>query len=275
MTVYPMTVSPGYFAALGMAIRNGRTFGDFEGEQPVAVIPQSIALKLWPGESALDRTLESQGGESYRVVGVVSDAGYGLSRGGSMPFLYRSSDQHYAPNATVLVRSDANRGSLARTVRAELRAIDHDLPPSSFSSIAEMLYRLRYLPRSLAILGSAFGLITAIVTAIGIYARFTSLVAQELPEHGVRLAIGATPSRMMWAVVLNGLRISGLGILLGGVGGLAGARVLTSLVPAVSMPGTLVALAIAAGIATVSVVATWFPARRAAAADPVTAIRGA
>jgi putative ABC transport system permease protein len=270
------TVTPGYFETLGVRLLEGRAFSELDGPNSprVAVIGQALARRLFPEGSALGKRIGSPDGRSWRqIVGVVSDVGLpgSLDRPTSPFQLYRSLAQEPSDWITILLRGPSAEG-LATSLRRAVSELDPDLPVT-------LVPARTLVDRALAnfaligwvLLGFAgLGLLLA---ALGIYGTFSVFVVQRTGEIGVRVALGAQTTDILWMVLGRGLRLATIGVALGLVGALALARVLGSLLAELPAPHPPALVAVAASLLAVALLACWLPARRAAALDPANALR--
>jgi predicted permease len=282
-------VTPDYFRALGLALREGRGFTeqDDEGSLPVAVINETMARSFWPGESALGKRFKTGAPDSPQpwltVVGVVEDVRQMASDEpvkAEMYVNYRQAARHFqAPGfysfapRDLVVRTSVPPASVAPAVREAVREVDPYQPVSSVRTLEEVLGRDTAQRRVGVILLAAFAGLALLLAALGIYGVLAFFVVQHTPEIGVRMALGASPSDMLRMVVGRGMRLA-----LAGVGlGLAASLVLTRLIESqlfgvsATDPYTFAGLALL--LALVALLACLIPARRATKVDPMVALR--
>ncbi|HEX8149358.1 MAG TPA: ABC transporter permease [Pyrinomonadaceae bacterium] len=282
-------VSPDYFRALGLAVREGRglTEQDDEGAPPVAVVNETMARSFWPGETAVGRRFKVGAPESPQpwltVVGVVQDVRQMASDEpvkAEMYVHYRQAMRHFpspgfasfAPRDLV-VRTSVAPTSIVPAVREAVRELDASQPVSSVRTLEEVLGRDTAQRRVGVILLAAFAGLALLLAALGIYGVLAFFVVQHTPEIGVRMALGASPGDMLLMVVGRGMKLA-----LAGVGvGLAAALVLTRLIESqlfgvsATDPFTFAGLALL--LAAVALLACLVPARRATKVDPMVALR--
>jgi len=266
-------VSDRYFAVTGIALVAGRAFSmeDRPGRPPVAIVNQEMARRYWgSAERALGARF-SLAGESLQIVGVAADTLRG-DREGVNPEAYLSSRQRPAKAAVLMIRSTDPAGSAAM-VRAQIRALDADVPVSGMRPLHDALDEDLSSGKVLGSLFVAFAVLALVLAASGLYAVVSYSASQRVKEIGVRVALGALPSditRMM-------LRQTGLLVAIGLGLGLAGGRLLamgaTSLLYRVSPsdPATYTGVAVILGA--IALLASYVPVRRAIAVDPVRALR--
>jgi putative ABC transport system permease protein len=269
-------VGPDYFKTFDIPIRRGRAFraSDVEGAEPVVVISETLAKRLWPNEDALGKHLVQTINQSiWTVVGVARDTHLRELRNGG-PIVYFNGDQ-VQPfwNGFVAVRTSAPLASMMPA----LRRASHDANPNLLlwdaQTMDDLLADPMSQPRLSALLLSAFSAVALLLSAIGLYAVMTSIVRQQTRDIGVRLALGATAADVKRLVLSDALRVVVFGAALGIVGAAIGGRLLASQLYGVSwidpmsLAATSTILLAAAGIA------AFLPAHRAARIDPVQALR--
>ena len=281
-------VSPDYFRALGVALREGRGLEerDDEGSLPVAVINETMARSFWPGETAVGKRFKVGLPDSPQpwlmVVGVVEDVRQMASDEPVKAEMYvpyrqavvywKAGNNWFAPRDLV-VRTSVEPKSLAPAVREAVKEVDPYQPVSGVLTLEEVL-RLDTAQRRVGmILLAAFAGLALLLAALGIYGVLAFFVVQHTPEIGVRMALGASPGDMLRMVVGRGMRLA-----LAGVGvGLAAAFALTRLIESqlfgVSASDPLTFAGLALLLAAVALLACLIPARRATKVDPMVALR--
>ncbi len=278
-------VAPGYFEALSVPVVEGRTFevADVEESRKVAVISEPLARRLWPDQSAVGKRLQPGLGdlEWLTVVGVVGGTrDVGLDRPPIEAVYYPvntalEGDGWWVPRGLSLtLRTAGDPLALAGAVRAEVRALDPEIPLARMRTmervVADSGARTAF---TMALMVLAGGLALALA-AIGLYGVVAYGVGQRTREIGVRMALGASGGRVAGMVVRQGLTVAAAGVVLGWGAALVATRWMSSLllfeVGAVDA-ATYAATALA--LAGVAAAASWLPARRAAAVDPQIALK--
>jgi len=263
-------VDQNYFRTLGMALRQGRDFtaDEVANTSPVVVISQALAERLWPGKDPIGRRFAPPGSDKYwmKVVGVVNH----LS--GSERF------QAYRPRGglegfTLLIRSSHTPQALAPILRQTMASLDRNLPVMEIQSAQHFLDVVSANDRAILWLVGGFGSLGMLLAAVGIYGVTAYVVSQRTNEFGIRLALGAQPTIVLWLVLRNGLRVSLLGALLGMAGAYALMRLLGALQSGLDPADWAATAATAVLLVTVALLACWLPARRATKTDPMTALR--
>lgn len=280
-SAYTSRAGPGYFAAMGIAVSEGRPFeaGDAEasGDAPGVVVSRGLADDLWPRGSAVGRTLVyGSGDDPVRAVvrGVVDDVYYDGVTGAPRPHVYRILEGTTTRRRFLTIRTEAGveAATLTGPVRDLFRAVDPELPLTLRSMPDIVMESTGVWALGSGFLG-AFGLVALGLAALGIYGLITFTVQRRTREMGLRLALGADAARLQASIVADGLRLTSVGLVLGlllavGAGAaLAGALLGVGPADPVSLGGA------AAVFALVATAASWLPARRAARVDPVRVLR--
>lgn len=270
-------VGPDYFATLGLPLVRGRgpSGSDRAGAPPVAVVNETFARRYWPGQDPVGRRLSLSGdqGPFLEVVGVARDAKYRTLGEEPLPFVYTALLQEETADATLLVRTDGDPSALAPSLKAALRGFDPRLPVFDLRTLRSSL-GLALLPARLAgAVAGAAGTLALLLSAIGIYGITAWSVARRTREVGLRMALGARPGDVLRMMVRQGLRLTLTGLALGGAATLALGRLLRGWLYGVGPADPPALLGAAALLGSVALAACWLPARRAARADPVAALR--
>jgi predicted permease len=276
--------TPGYFRAMGIRLLEGRGFepSDDEGTEPVSVIGEGLARRMWPGESPLGRRLRTHGLAARddseppwaTVVGVVEDVRYReLHR--SRLNLYLSYRQVVpSPGSlTFLVRSDAEPTLLAGALTGALHALDREEPVDGIDSMEEVVREAQAPWRFASVLLSSFAVLATTLTALGVFAVLSRSVSERRRELGVRMAIGARVNQIYRLVVGRAFRWSLLGVAIGMPFAWLAAGFLESLLFEVERADLVVLSGVPAFVLAVGAVAAFVPARRAAATDPSEVLR--
>jgi predicted permease len=268
-------VSPGYFTAVRLPVLAGRRFDAHDGPAslPVVMINQRMAGQLWPGESPLGRRIKLGPADSLpwlTVVGVVGDVS---NRDETRNYAYVPAVQATGPTATLLLRTQGESSRLAPAVRSAVRAVDADIPVLDLETIARRQH-VNYLPYEVYAIGmGAFAGFAILLAAVGLYGVIAYNTAQRTKEIGVRMALGAEAKHVVALIAAQGGRLIVLGIVAGVAGSAALLRVLRGLLFGASPVDVPVFAAVSFILAMIAFVATWLPARRAAAVSPLEALR--
>jgi putative ABC transport system permease protein len=271
-------VSDGYLQAMGIRLLAGRAFSaeDTQSSQPVAVINETLARTLWPGQNALGQIVMGQGtgGPGRQVVGIVSDVRHRALEQNSGCELYFPVSQWDESGAEYLViRTQLPPAAIASTIRTALHPIAPELSTNEFKTLQELVDKAVSPRRFVVLLLAGFSAFALILAALGIYAVISYSVSQRSAELGIRMALGASPSELRARIMLQTLRLAGLGMLIGGITSWILARTLNSLLFGVTVTdpptfaGMLIALAAVAGLA------GYLPSLRVSRIDPMAALR--
>jgi predicted permease len=267
---------PEYFRTMGIPLVRGRGFveADRADAPQVAVVSQSLARRLWPGEDPVGKRLRVPGVTPVQwitVVGLAGDTHYRKLREAS-EMIYLPWRQSYW-QGVFAARTTGDLAAVLPAMRRELRAAAPDLRIWQASSMDDLLGAPLARPRLGALVLSGFGAMALALSALGLYGVMTSAVRERTREIGVRMALGATPARVRREVLAGALAMWSVGAAAGLAGALATSRLLTSLLYEIS-PLDPLALALAlAVLLAVALAAAWLPARHATTVDPARALR--
>ena len=268
-------ITPDYFRTIGVPLMQGRAFTDHDrlDTEEVAIISRSFAQRGWPSGNPVGARISGDGGSSWiRIVGVAGDVRDQALDQEPGDVFYLAYGQNPG-SANVLLRSNADPLVLARRAAAAVHGIDPDMPVDAIRTLMEI--RLNSLaPRRLtASLLSLFASLALLIAATGIGGVLAFSVSQRTREIGVRLALGAQPGQVLSMVLRQGSTMVGLGLLLGIVGAVWLARFMEGLVFGIGPRDPLTLGAVCLTLATVGMIASLGPARRATTVDPVIALR--
>ncbi len=270
------TVSPGYFATMGIPIVRGRGFDDQDDEtlgyRP-AVVNRRLAEVLWPGEDPIGRRFgEEDDRAGWTVVGVAENAALYELGETPPPHAYLSEYADYAAGVVFIVDTGGASDSAART-REAIRQVDPTVAFTATRTMEDVVDTVIGRYRVAATAVGIFGLLALGLASVGLYGVLSYMVARRSREIGIRVALGASSRRVGGAVVRDGLRLTFVGTVLGLAGAIAGTRVLTSFLYGVSprdpltlIAGPLILVAVATG-------ASFLPAWRATRVHPVEALK--
>jgi predicted permease len=265
-----------YFAAMGIPLREGREFmpSDTAGE-PVVIVSESLAARTWPGQSALGRTLQiGDAGEIVRVIGVAANTRHRSLTEDEGPYLYRPlTKETRAGRMTLVVRADGDPRAIVGPLREAVRAADPNLPPAALMTMTERMKMPLWMPRTTAGFFLICGALALALASIGLFGVMYFTVAQRTREFGIRLAVGASRTRVLRGVLAEGIRLAVPGVMLGLLVGAVGGRLLAGALHGMS-PADPVSLGVTAVLQlAVALAACAVPAWRATIADPIQALR--
>jgi ABC-type antimicrobial peptide transport system permease subunit len=265
---------------LRVSVLGGRVFtaDDRAGTPPVMVINASTAKRFWPGENAVGKIvrLGNATGPEVTIVGVVDDVrqrDLTTVLATSEPDVYFPLAQRGSSTLQIAVRSDLATDAIAASLRREVAALDRTIPLDGVRAVEASVDNQTASGRFASTMLTVFGVAALLLTGIGLYGVLAFLVALRRREIGIRLALGASQSRLSRGVLAHGLRL----VVLGAVAGAIAASLLTRWIAAqlygVRANDPLVFIAVPLLLLAIGALAGWAPARRAARVDPQTALR--
>jgi predicted permease len=274
-------VSPGYFETMGIPLLHGRSIGpqDTATSAKAVVVNQSVADHFFPHGDAIGHqfTFADPGVPGlWQIVGVVRDSKYGDPRRTTpqrmiyLPLTQMRGDDGFA--YWLQIRTAGDPASIAGGLRAAIAEVDPNLPILDAKTIAEHVDIFMDNERLISQLSSFFSFLAVTLACIGLYGVMTYNVVRRTNEIGIRMALGAQNSRVLWMVLKESLILLGIGIALGVPAALAAARLVQAQLFGLSPsdPFTLTAAVLA--IAVVTLATAFFPAHRAAKVDPIVAL---
>jgi putative ABC transport system permease protein len=273
--VYFDSVSSDYFRTLGITLVEGRAFNasDAGAAAQHVIVNQAVATQFFPGQSAIGKhikmALADEWAEIVGVVGSVRDGG--LDQAAS-PQIYLPMGRFPAPTR-IAMRTAASPDAYVDVLRREVLAVDPNQPVFDVATMKVQIADSLGMRWFNMVLLAAFALLALALSAVGIYGLIACDVAQRTQEIGIRLALGADRRRVLRLMVGTGVRLTAVGLLLGGAGFLALSRFMSSLVWGVPAADAATLLGGAAILAVVAVTAAYMPSRRAACVDPIVALR--
>ncbi len=268
-------ISDGYFAAIGARMVDGREFTprDRGGSPFVVIVNQAFVRQTFPGQRAVGRTLRLGGRVPAEIVGVVNDIRQVAMAQPAEPTLYLDNRQNSRSKTTIVARTAGDPSTMIPALRDAVWSIDPAQPITAEFTFDDAVSRALAGPRLLTVLLGGFGVLGLTLGAVGIYGVLAAIVGERRREIGVRLALGARPGQVLRLVVHRGLVLTLVGVAIGLGGALGLTRYLAAVLYGVgpSDPATLASMA--AALVLVSLLASWLPARRAAALDPMETLR--
>ena len=270
-------ITPGYFATLGVPLVAGRAFTDADraGAANVAILNETFAKRVFGTTNVVGQTLRNdRRNESHAitVVGVARDAKYRSLDEAPLNYIYVPLAQYYRPATNLLVRTNRER-FVAPLLRRLVAQFDPHLPILDQQTIEEATALSLFPQRLAALVSGALGTVALALAMLGIYGVIAYTVAQRTREVGVRVALGA-PHRTILAMVLRqGLVLAGIGIAIGLATALLVTRLLADFLFGVQPTDVPTFVGAAALLVIVALAASWVPARRAAASDPMISLR--
>ncbi len=267
-------VGPNYLHTMQIPLAAGRDFGwqDQEKSAPVAIINKTMAQRFWPDTDPVGKHIEVSGA-AREIIGVAHDIEYRFPGDPPQPRMYLASLQDYEARQTLVVRTDGEPQQMTHSVQDVVKAIDPNVPVMEAITFDGHIRQHFFEGRLMASLLTVFATLALALAAIGLYGVISYFVAQRTRELGVRLALGAQRSDILGLVLSQGLLVTAVGALIGGVGGFALARLVSSMLFRVRPADPATFLLVGCVVACIALVATYIPARRAASIDPMAALR--
>lgn len=279
-------VTPDYFRVMGIPLLAGRGFNDSDvAGAPVAVVTAETARRFWPNQSAIGKHIRLLEDKDWRtIIGVIPDVrAYDLQRnapnwiGGTAYVLYNSTatleNKRVPAEMTIAVRTASDDSQIAAMLRNSIAGLNQEVPISEVKTMVAVVSEAVSTPASTTSLFVVFATVALVLGIIGIYGVLSFLVSKRTREIGIRIALGAQRSDVLWLIMKEGAKFSLAGITLGLAGAFAVTRLLSSELYGVSPADPLTYLGVALLMAAVTLLACYVPTRRAMRVDPLVALR--
>ncbi|HVS04044.1 MAG TPA: ADOP family duplicated permease [Thermoanaerobaculia bacterium] len=277
-------VSEGYFETLDVPLLRGRTFdsGDREGTLPVAIVDETMAAELWPGQDTLGKRIfleehDEDGGALLRtIVGIVPNLRHYTVAEPSRIQVYlpfRQSHQRWGMSLNLLARTGPPPEALAEPLRAAVTRLDADAPLMAVAPLTEVVDEALAGNRAIGTLLGAFAVLALALAALGLFGLLSSFVVRRLRDIGIRMAVGANRRSILAWLSRRVLGVTLAGVGLGLVAAAAGSRLLEGFLFEVEPLSPLHYLGAATVMALVAAAAALLPARRATSVDPTQVLR--
>lgn len=269
------TAGAEYFSTLEIPILRGRAFtaADRDDTAPVGIVSDAMAQKFWPDQDPIGRRLRVDGGQWVTVVGISGNIIHDWFNSRNAPMLYVPFDQAPSAELTMLMRTAGDPSALAQSARRALLGVDPDQPVFDLMPMRQALHDRTIGLRYVAAIMGVFGAIALILATVGLYALLTYFVAQRRHEIGVRMALGANAADVMRLTVGQAARLTLTGCAFGLAVAVALSRVMESAILGIATIDVRLLAAFSALLVITALLAGYLPARRAAAIDPMTALR--
>jgi predicted permease len=266
-------ITPGYFETLRIPIVRGRDFtdADRDGTTPVIILNERFARQLWPTGDPLGKILDN-GDVMLTVVGIARDSKYRSLGEDPSNFVYVPLAQRYITRTTLLVRTAPDL-PVAASIRRIVAELEPALPILDQRSLVEHAATSLFPQRIALWVAGSLGIVALLLALLGIYGVTAYGVVQRTREIGIRVALGAQRGRVLGLILRQGLLLAGIGVAIGSLAAFGVTRLLRAAL--VGVPPTDAAAFGGAALLLVvaAVAASWIPARRAAAVDPMVALR--
>ncbi len=277
------TVSPKFFASLGVPIITGRDFSeaDRRDAEPVVIVSQSVAQRLFPNQEAVNRHLKwtdpvmkfagiSEG--PRRIVGVAADVDDENVVPGPAMTVYHPFEQEIG-GGRLFVHARTDPYGLVPPITRIIRELSADQPVEQAATLEDVRAEVLAPDRLNALVFGGFAGVALTIAVVGVAGVLAFSVSARTREFGIRLAIGSQPRQLLTGVLAEGALIAGAGIAAGAVAGFALARIVGSILEDIRMPGPLTIAAAATILVAAAVLASLMPAARAARVDVIRALR--
>ena len=276
-------VSAGYFKTMGMQLREGREFTEHDNAsaEPVIVVNETFARRMWPGESALGKQMKQGWPETpaelspwRRVVGVINDVKLeGVDQDTPMQ-VFMPYPQNPARSVAIIARTSVDPASLGPSLTSIVQSLDRETPVTRILPMTELMSAAVARQRLSTVILAVFAGVAILLAAVGLYGVVSHGVTERTREIGVRMALGAERASVLRLFVFGGIKLAAVGTAVG----LAGAYLLSKWIETLLFqvkPTDPATFAIVASVLlAVAALACYIPARRAARIDPLTALRG-
>jgi putative ABC transport system permease protein len=274
-------VSLDYFRAMGIRLLKGRAFDERDGYDgpAVVIVNEAYAARYFPDQDPLGKRIRpgisvETGKRPWReIIGVVGNVRHQSLKRDFTPEYYVPQAQIPLDAATLVVKTAGDPHGIVGAVREEVRAMDKDLPLFNIRTMDDYLSQSVAQPRLYALLLMIFAGLALLLTIIGLYGVMSYSVAQRTHEIGIRMALGASPSRVLAMVVRQGMLMVTVGVGIGLAAAYVATKVMTKLLFGIGAKDPLTFAAIAVIIAGIALAACFVPARRATRVDPMIALR--
>jgi predicted permease len=268
-------VSPDYLQTMGIPLLQGRGFDSSvrEDSPRVAIINETAAKQIWPNQDAIGKRFKFfRDTEWTQVIGIARDSKYNTLGEDPQPYMYVPLIQDPDPAVTIFFRTNSNPNGLLNTARAQVQALDRNLPIRNVWPIGEVISQALWAARFEAGLLTLFAIIAMLLCAVGIYGVAGYSVGLRIREFGIRMALGAQPSDVTLMVLRQSAGVLMIGVAAGLAGAFILARFVVNLLYGVKTSEPLAFLGTALLLVAVGLLASYIPARRAARVDPIIAL---
>jgi putative ABC transport system permease protein len=269
--------TPDYFRTLQIPLVAGRVYTDQDTEKTpkVAIVNESLARRLWPGESPIGKRITIWRDEKFprEIIGVVGDTKPSLdAEAAPQMYVPYAQDAHWS-SMSLVIRTSNDPAALTSTVRNEIRSLDKGIPVYNVKTMNEVLATSVGPRRAPMLLLSAFAGVALMLAMIGVYGVTAYQVTQRTQEIGIRMALGAQMRDVVKLVLKGGMAMALLGTGLGLVGAFVLTRLMSSLLFGVQPTDKATFVIVSVCLVTTALLACYLPARKATKVDPLKALR--
>jgi predicted permease len=270
-------VDENYFSVMNTGLLRGRAFtiSDKEGAPLVAIVNQEFARRYWPNQDPIGKRIHigSKDNSWIEIVGVAQTGTYTFVGEPPSPFLYLPLAQNERSMLALFMDTSADAASLGTALRQVVHSLDSNQPIFNLRTMFDLYRQRAGVTRMIMEIVGTMGMVGLSLALIGLYGLVAYSVARRTHEIGVRMAIGARRADDLRMVLQQGLKLSVLGILIGGAMSVAATRLLTAGLVGLGKPNTATYFAVPVLLLIVTLAACYLPARRASRVDPMTALR--
>jgi putative ABC transport system permease protein len=268
--------TPGYFDAIGTALRGGRLFTaqDDANAGRVILVNEIFVKKFLAGQQAIGQRIELGSDKKvHEIIGVVADVKNDDLEESPDPTAYLPYSQNSYLSMSLIIRSTQDPNRLVSAVRSEVSALDPALPVSDVKAVSQMIFERVSPKRLMTSILAVFALCALLLAAVGIYGVMSYAVSQRTQEIGIRMALGAQMADVLRLVIGSGMKLTLIGVAIGLAGAFALTRLLANFMFNVSATDRLTFAGVAFSLIAVALLASYVPARRATKVDPLVALR--
>jgi putative ABC transport system permease protein len=269
-------ITPGYVAAMGIAVVEGRDFDsrDTASSTRVAIVDRAFVNRYFGRDNAIGHHVRPTNEKEPReIVGIVESVRQARLEDAPEPHLYIPHAQNPIPVATFVVRSQTDAVTLAPLVRAAVRRVDSSQPIYNVRTLSDIVDSSLAQRRVNIALTAAFAGLATILMIVGVYGLIAGWISESSREIGVRIALGAETDDVLRLVVGRGVRLALAGTAIGLALAFAGTRMLESMLYGVAPRDPIVFAVAGLLVLLASALASYIPARRASAIDPATCLK--
>jgi predicted permease len=274
MEIDRANVGPNYFRAMRIPLIAGRDFTGQDGpkSQPVAVVNQEFCDRYWPGQDAIGKRVNT-GGQWFTVVGVARNGKYRRLIYTPEPIIFLPLYQDYRNPVVIHARVSGDPQAYAAAVERTVHELNADLPVFGVTTLKSSMLLGSIFERIAGTFAGAFGLLSLILAAVGIYGVVAYTTRQRTHEIAIRMALGARRPQVLRLVLAQGLRLTLIGLAVGLALSLALTPFLRNQLLGVTATDILTYASVSVLLCAVALVACYIPARRATKVDPMVALR--
>jgi len=288
----PRTISPGFFAALGVPLIEGRDFNDLDGRpgsEPVVMVSETLAQRMFPNEDALNRHVywtdpvlqfipgtkdeKARFMAPHRIIGIVPDVDDEHVVPEPMATIYEMFDAGFMFGGHLFIHTSMNPYSLVIPVTRTIRQMSAEQPVEHAATLQDIRAEVLAPDRLNSLVFGVFAAVALLIAVVGVAGVLAFSVSARTREFGIRMALGSEPRHILQGVIREGAMIALAGVLAGGVLGYAVARLIGRYVLEMQMPGVLPVVVSALVLLAAAIVASMWPAARAARVDVIQALR--